>query len=89
LYDNPKSPVIKLATNAKYWSVIGWSSENLSATFSDSPLPSFAEIYLSVGSPGDNLINTNRKLSRRKSVNNEDKNRNDIVFNISDFINVI
>ncbi|MCU0365422.1 MAG: hypothetical protein MUE93_07120 [Ignavibacteriaceae bacterium] len=48
--------------------VTGWFNENFSAILSDSSLPSFADMYLSVGSPGESLIIINRKLTSREKV---------------------
>ena len=63
----------------------GSFKENLAAIFSESSVPSFAETYLSVGFPGDNLTRKKRKLIRRKRVSIEDNNLTKIVFTNCDF----
>jgi len=65
---------------------MGWFRENSAVIFSDSSLPSFAEIYLSVGLPGESLMIINKKLIIRKSVRAEVKKRVMSVFAIDDFI---
>ena len=52
----------------------GSFSENFWLILSDSSFPNFADMYLSVGLPGDNRIRKNKKLTSKKSVNREVNN---------------
>jgi len=88
LYEIPNSPVKRFETKDMYCSVTGLLIENFSEIFSESSVPSFAEIYLSVGLPGEILIRKNRKLMRRKRVNNEEKNLSEMVFTLCELKNL-